>query len=85
MFENISGLLKRYNFQPTEKMQRDAVVAAVHKATGITLKANQVRVQGKILYLTATPACRQELALSQVAILEELRRSPLTEHIALVR
>lgn len=85
MFENITQLLRRYNFQPTERMQKEATVMAIKEATGITVVASQVHIQGKTLYLNVRPACRSELVLSRVAILEALRKNPLTQHIAIVR
>lgn len=72
---NISHFLEKFkNIAPPDDFLKGIFVAAVKEETGIEIKKTDVKVEHKTIYVSASPAVKNELYIKKLALLERVRR-----------
>lgn len=81
-FSSISKFLERFRvLARTRQEEREVVVGAIKRATGLTISPQQTTLRGKTMFINETPAKKAELFMRKKEILDQLQ----TEHSPLIR
>jgi hypothetical protein len=67
-------LSKFKNIVPPERSVKRALLSVLKNECGIVLKDKEIKVRGKMVYLSTSPAARSEIALQKSKILDALHK-----------
>ena len=73
-FNNISGLLERFkNLKPSDTYVKEAFIDVMKEVMNVEMHKEEIKVQGKNIYLSVHPALKTEIHLQKKSVLEALK------------
>ncbi len=72
---HLKDFLQKFSLlSPPDRLVREASIAVVGEAIGITLSQKDIEIRGGVLFLNIHPVAKSELLLKKSLVLDEIAR-----------
>lgn len=73
MFKNLSSFLEKFaNLIPPERFLKEIFIRTVFEVTKINLKEEEIKINGKNIFLSSHPAKKSEIFLQKQVLLKKM-------------